>query len=380
MRVFFPGSGLCRSYSLTVGPKSKTGDRMMFLLRLLELAVGCSIICVLVFLYEGEEKKIQSRLEDSWIKIDDLKKKAIKRHTAFIQTVATQAGSLLDRLFGKKLLSLQLVGVTLCYSLASLFLVKLWLQDVLGDLNLPLVWSLFLFYLIAGTLPLFFRSCRWLLSWLGIIILSLPVIMLTIQYFVWDNQSASGQFSLPLGVGFLLYNVAGFYLGGAVAILAGSLCIVLTRSALRWSTETKSFLKMVSVLVLNFLLMVGLFLLPLHYEGMLFQHILAYQLNPDNQLSGVTNWGLSMLMWAYDLAVSANLYTSLIAATWIVLIIMMWLHRWFWPAFGRLAYALQRWELLNGKKRKFLLGVGVLLIGDCIGHAPEWLKPLEALF
>jgi hypothetical protein len=353
---------------------------MMFLLRLLELAVGCSIICVLVFLYEGEEKKIQSRLEDSWIKIDDLKKKAIKRHTAFIQTVATQAGSLLDRLFGKKLLSLQLVGVTLCYSLASLFLVKLWLQDVLGDLNLPLVWSLFLFYLIAGTLPLFFRSCRWLLSWLGIIILSLPVIMLTIQYFVWDNQSASGQFSLPLGVGFLLYNVAGFYLGGAVAILVGSLCIVLTRSALRWSAETKSFLKMVSVLVLNFLLMVGLFLLPLHYEGMLFQHILAYQLNPDNQLSGVTNWGLSTLMWAYDLAVSANLYTSLIAATWIVLIIMMWLHRWFWPAFGRLAYALQRWELLNGKKRKFLLGVGVLLIGDCIGHAPEWLKPLEALF
>src|SRR5438128_3844359 len=87
---------------------------------------GVVLVYVAVFLYEDEQGKIQNGLEDLWLRLAERQQTALAQHGAFLHIAARIANSWLDRLFGKQLLSLRSIGVSVCYSLASfLFLVAL---------------------------------------------------------------------------------------------------------------------------------------------------------------------------------------------------------------------------------------------------------------
>ena len=74
---------------------------------------------VAFFLYEDREARLQNRLEDLWVRVDDLQHSALSREAAFLQEATRVTGAALDRLLGPKLLSLRSVAICLALSQAS---------------------------------------------------------------------------------------------------------------------------------------------------------------------------------------------------------------------------------------------------------------------
>jgi hypothetical protein len=88
-------------------------------LRVVALIVGLTCIYAALFLYENEQGKVQSTLEDWWLRIDEKQHSWLSRHTTFMREVAGLVGRAFDQLFGKRILSFQSVSVSTCYSIAS---------------------------------------------------------------------------------------------------------------------------------------------------------------------------------------------------------------------------------------------------------------------
>lgn len=85
------------------------GDLFLLGLRILAGTSGLLLIAAAAFLYEGEEKQVQSVLEDWWVRIDDLGRTAVSRHVAFYMVVASKAEKVLVRLVGPRILGAQTI-------------------------------------------------------------------------------------------------------------------------------------------------------------------------------------------------------------------------------------------------------------------------------
>src|SRR5277367_4266777 len=89
------------------------------------VTVGVLLILMSTFLYETEEGAIQNKLDEWRAVLSETEPQAIDRHAAFVAAVAGLGGRLFDGLFGQRLVSPRSIGVSTCFSLASLFLVCL---------------------------------------------------------------------------------------------------------------------------------------------------------------------------------------------------------------------------------------------------------------
>src|SRR5215217_8325242 len=76
-------------------------DRVLFTFQIAGFVLGLLSICAGLFLYEDETGKIQSRLEDLWIRIDDQSKDKLTKHKRFVSEVAVMTNRLIDRLFAE---------------------------------------------------------------------------------------------------------------------------------------------------------------------------------------------------------------------------------------------------------------------------------------
>jgi hypothetical protein len=61
-------------------------------LRVLAGVAGAMAIYAALFLYEDEQGKIENKLEEWWVRLDDGRNAAVSRHTAFMREVARLAG------------------------------------------------------------------------------------------------------------------------------------------------------------------------------------------------------------------------------------------------------------------------------------------------
>ena len=80
------------------------------------------LFCVLtaILLYPNEEGMIQSTLEDVWLRVDDYQKLALTRHAAFMTGIAKLETEFFNRMFGHRLLSVQALGMSFCFSFTPL--------------------------------------------------------------------------------------------------------------------------------------------------------------------------------------------------------------------------------------------------------------------
>jgi hypothetical protein len=65
----------------------------------LRIAIGCAAFAILYvawFVYEDEEKELQSRIEGWWLNFDDVRVSMISRQAAFGSVVARKATEVLD--------------------------------------------------------------------------------------------------------------------------------------------------------------------------------------------------------------------------------------------------------------------------------------------
>src|SRR5688572_25419920 len=93
-------------------------------LRILVCAIGAILIYAALFLYEDEESRLQSALEDWWVRIDERSHKALSKHTLFMHNIARLASSGFDKVFGKSLISPKFICASASYSIASFLMVQ----------------------------------------------------------------------------------------------------------------------------------------------------------------------------------------------------------------------------------------------------------------
>lgn len=201
-----------------------------------EVVIGVFCLVTAILLYPNQEGKIQSKLEDFWIRLDDYRRLAVSQNSMFLQDVAKLETRLLNRIFGDRLLSAQSIIVSICCSILPVAVAS-YLGDSVGrdDLWIPLILSC---VVVALTYVLKFSK----IIRLATIFISLAYIAV---YFVMN-------FKVPAD------NLDEIYPFLLVTALGGLPCdivfIAATRKLIRWAGAMTNSFRVAGVISLSLLL------------------------------------------------------------------------------------------------------------------------------
>jgi len=341
----------------------------------LALAVaGAFCLLTACLAYPGEEGKMQSVLEDLWAKIDDRQKGALSAHTVFMQQVAKATSRGFDAVFGHALLSRRCLGVSVAYSIAS-FGTLAFLDNFAnviadkgplrdswkGDASNALAGlSLAAVYLFVGSIPLIYKKFRFTKVWLFLILISVPFLWEAMQDDpVWAPANLLLDF-VPWG---LMATVGAF--GCDVLFIAA------TRRSLRWAGEMQKTFKIAAVILLNVLFGIGLMVAPLIYS---FAYVV---LDEAWGLSRPTSVKYKLASVVFAVA-GSNTLDFLASIVFVVLAVVLLIHRALWPVLNRSVFRLQ--EIGANGRRAILISLGAGLLGAALGaHAPAWARKAAEL-
>jgi hypothetical protein len=339
------------------------------LARITSVAVGLLLILVSVVLYETEEGAIQNKLEEWWVVLSDTESRAVKKHAAFVAGVASLAGRIFDRMFGQKLFSVRSVGVSACFSLASLGLVcARGLSGWLGELPTSLYVSVVILLLVMGVVPATLGP-RWSELRLLRVFWLVGVVILIFVSFV--GMDVVNWFNIPnlvrlTDTGFEIGQPASvetvYYLIFIVITIASdSLFIAATRWLLRISSMLTSRIKILGLMIGNVSLACLLVVVPVSLAWGLKAVPEIIRSNSIfetvNQYVGFSGAHESFLA---TLAAS-NMLDGVIACMFFILLFVLLLHRIIWPIVQRPVYALAARGIVS--RRKFFLVLGAALVG-----------------
>lgn len=357
-------------------------DFIIIMLRVLASMGGLLFIYAAVFLYEDEQGKLQNKLEDWWIRIEDTQRTMLSRHTNLMRYLAGVMTSVIDRLFGARLLSIQSVGVSICYSYASVIFVSILyilLVKFVGvkylDIentfqHMPIVVALFLliistitmfFFLFLGTLPSFTSRIVWQVLW-SVLLGGFFILWLISMYsmsLIWATDEPDIS---PPKLTAIMFAVLLVGLGASSAF--STAFIAITRKILRWSSGLDSASKITAVILLNSALSIVLIAAPLFWIHTIIES--DWISNLESDLSEMAGFAMFAILGgaAFFTAVS-NTIPALLSILFVGFALIMLVHQLLWPLLLRPIYALQR---LGIAKRSKLLGtVGALLVTAGIG-------------
>src|SRR6266403_3251087 len=340
---------------------------LVTVLRILAASVGSLALYIRLFMYEDEEGKWQNRIDNLWIGIHDRERTAGSKTSALFNRVSIVVNRLFDRIFGPRLFSLRAVGASTCYSLAGLcfsgfvaFGILLWINDPLNDplpeglLNWgPLLESITFvggsILLTLALLPSYFTS-RWFVR------LSLfPV------FFFWAIGLPLELILGPLGPHGLHKHRQ---LAASAALLASFLSdvflVALVRFSIRWiAVKTTAFRIALAVFLQAGVIMLLLFI-PFGIGTTLVHEW------PSSNLGAV---GMFALL---------NVFTGLIACTFLFVLLFVLLHKVLWPVLSRLSYPLSRYQII--RNHNVLTGIVTIcyvfafpVLPNTLNRLLEWL-------
>jgi len=290
-----------------------------------------------------------------------------------MHVIASSTSSVLDQIFGKKLFSLHFVCISACFSFASIYLIDYFYVFIFLQIQRPVYGFLSTGYLILASVANYKENSKWTKLWFGIIIISIPFTIVILSIFAWTPESQHSPLALLFTLEFLL---PSFMLAATIAVVCDLLFVALTRWILQLSFKSKSFFTIASMLFLNAFLALSLFLVPLYYRYTFERYMIpdGYTIEISHPYFFFRNLSI---VFAYPLIVYSNLYTAIVAISFIILALLMLLHLVIWPVMERPIYVLQ--DLGIVRRKKLLVAVGISLIAIWFGHVPEFLKILEKL-
>src|ERR1700739_4012901 len=123
-------------------------------LRVLAALGGVLALYLAIFMYEDEEGALQDRVDQLWVQIHDRKQRSHQRIVSFLSTAGEALNKGLDRLFGSKLISLQAASISMCYSMAGLYLITFQSDSFVINRH----WNVLTFFLLVylGSMPAIF--------------------------------------------------------------------------------------------------------------------------------------------------------------------------------------------------------------------------------
>ncbi|HEY1677565.1 MAG TPA: hypothetical protein VGG04_07670 [Candidatus Sulfotelmatobacter sp.] len=330
-------------------------------LKVLAVILGLAFIVMSLLLYPNEEGQIESRLGTLWENLRKKQTAALSLHIAFMQGVAEGAIQIFDRLFGAKLFSRRALGVSICYSAASVGIVGMFLS--LAESS-EIYWSgtfvggaFFVFFIALGTIPAIVPGFRYLWTWL-LLVLSASFVLLMMFFSDGDPRPGTRLF---IGLSSALAMAASF--------TSDILFIALTRRCLRWITQANRFIWIAAVLLLNCLLATCLMGLPIFWSGRaMADEILGSALAGGGPVSGTFPVSLPDEVFIIS---ASNTIDALSASLFFMLAILLLVHLIFWPVLNRTLFRVK--EIGIRGRRGLLLAIGIALLA--ISHElPDWLK------
>jgi hypothetical protein len=313
------------------------------LLRILAILFGSALVC-LRFLYEDEEKRLQSTLEDWWLRLAYQSDQAFSREARFLRGVASSTSRFLSKILGDATLSLRSISVSITWSTIPPLLVTtaaFYLLSRLspGDQTVNSDPSLQQMLPAVQGIPLYLKTAP-----AGIALGLITAIVVSSLYprarwlYVTSALACLAIIADLLitlrGVGGSLYTLA---LAFPITVLCQCYAISVTRRVLTRSASSSSAAFICTLLFLNLLTLALLVIAP----------FVLTLLTAIPFLSGV---------WVENVSCSAILVLSTLFA------FMMLLHRLLWPLVLRPLYFLQRHRVLEHKG--LFVGAGIsLLVG-----------------
>ena len=331
--------------SLALGAERKSLEcvSMPLALRILRWVVGLVLIYP-VLLKEDDEKRVQSRAESLWIKLDDGREVALSRATAFLRVLASTTGAIFDRLFGKKLISVRGLCVSLCYSIASCLLLSQLLIAFSPKPHGPTDFRSWLqvgMFLLVGSLPALqkqeFDSSTLRFWEIGTFVAVLfPCAQIILRLYKLNRPA-----SVPHFVEFLVFLFT-------ISVVSDFAYIALTRWMLRKASELEHAFGILGIVMLDCALGISLFLVPISL-GFYIGSNVPMESALFVMSAGVMFGGPAM-----------NAIDVLACSLFLVLMVLMLLHRLLWPVLEIPIYTYQRYGLI--KNKWWLVAAGASLI------------------
>jgi len=302
----------------------------MLLLRGLSIAVGLLAIYVVVGgVYEDEEGRLQDSLEHVWLKLAYTKDDAVVGHTSFTRAGLAWLGHLLDRMFGKPLVSWHFFGVSFCLSMSTaVFLSALQSTSdpTVSRTTVLLAYAMGAGLFILAFLPAFFPGAA--------------------------PATATAALALVMVQFLTTYGEPLYLIIFSWSLLIDALVILGSRYLYRALSKTPS-LPIVLLGVVSGAAVIPLILLgPIFYFGGLNPEHWPEEFTPDSWAAGYAGLAISMNYWT-------------LVPTFLILALLLTysLHRLLWPVALRPLYLAQRIKLLQHRKTLMALGIYLVLLG-----------------
>ncbi|HMD83564.1 MAG TPA: hypothetical protein VKO18_02545 [Terriglobia bacterium] len=302
---------------------------------LLHVLLGLMFIFAALFLYEDEERRIQSKVEEWWIKLSDKQSASRSQDAAFMQEVAKLTGRGFDRLLGKRLLSLRFVFISICFSIASVFL----LGSIIYTFRKPPAgesaqgsFLSFLIILAFALVPAFTDSKILLGIWWLIILVNLIQIVPLLLFFF-----------RTYGGGVAARSVGYVVLALAISLSCDLSYIAITRWILRRISKIDRVYEIVLQILLNLLILALLIWLPM---------IVGEKVAKFSLWGGGTVW----------VSIELNLIDSIAGFAGLILAFVLLLHHLLWPMIQRPLYAICRFAPLKNKRLLWTIGLSLIFL------------------
>lgn len=345
-----------------------------------------------LFLYEDEQRRVQSTLENLWVRIEDLRLTAVRGHVAVLRVAAEATLRFLDRLFGETLQSVRAIGVGACLSLLSMLLMSnasWWLfmrlfaskplevprphsavasgamlslllgEPFVGGKLEPTNWAV---YGVAGaaTLAVLGQARTPKLAKMPMIVVTGFLILFAIAT-VADTESATG-FLVPL---FAL----------AVGVVCDLAAIAMLRPLLRRQAASASGLIIMFTALAELSVALLLVLAPLVLTAIAFTLLCAViYFVPSGTIVAMN------AMFGVLIALTSNFISLALALTFFAAIALLAAHRMFWPVVVRPLYLIARLRLFaSWPTRAAVFALGVSLLAVSAGKAVDSYQAIRAV-
>jgi len=279
--------------------------------------LGVVLLYAGLFLTEDEERNLQNRLEELWIRVDDLEAKALKRQTVLLQEASALAAEGITKIFGQRLFSAASAASCLCFAMASVYL------------SLAIFSPRSSSFPIRATLPaaiifIWFGFSR-TLRYVGASLLILGGLLALVA-----SGVARGY---HMSFGGLLSALLGYAIGVLIVIAS----VTLIRTSLSLAAKTSS-LAWIVLLTAADLMLAALLVSPLLIAGFAakFGTVCAICVK-------AVRW--PGMVYLYSLSGTTLLAASLALTVFLVLIAAV-IHRIVWPFTSRIIYAAHRHGLV----------------------------------
>jgi hypothetical protein len=315
--------------------------------RAIVFLIGVVAFYVSVFMHEDEQGRLQNRIDELWVAIDDRQKLVGSRAAAVFNKVAGVVSNAFDRIFGRKLISIQLVGVSTSLAFAGMFLglgfVLAFLLHLLRKLpvyppNLPPSFGASLslvtgFLLIVGSVLFVIGALPSVLPYRIVRIFSLLPAVVSI-----GGAIRLALHHLPIGeqLGLLAALFIGVFFD--IALLAG------VRKSLRWMKEQNDAIRICLTMVAHIAMAIVIVWVPMD---------LAVAVKAKFPSKALQNFLFGIGAF--------NLFTSAVACTFVITLLFVFLHRIFWPVLERLVYPFARYRVVRNPKAMATIGAACVV-------------------